>query len=374
VIAAQTSDDTLATALLCAGLGGARGAAAPLTHAEWNGLARALLRANWRPGDLLRWGVDAARGALPIDAATADRLGALLGQAVTVAAELERLAQAGIRVLSRADERYPSRWRTRLREQGPPLLFVAGPVSLLERGGIAAVGSREVDAGGATFARAVGEAAARGKTPLISGGARGVDREAMFGALDAGGEAVGILADGLSRTLRAPEVRRMVADEQLVLLSPHRPDARFEIWRAMGRNKLIYALADVAIVISSDAERGGTWAGATENLRHDWSPLFVRNGEDIPDGNRRLLELGALPLDDLDLESADGHEILASLLSRAAAQSGAGALGTVQSPLLADLDGRPSRPGNPIGNGQPDGPDKRLTGPDTNQLAFGEGF
>ena len=371
---AALSDDTLATVLLCAGLGGKRGAASPLTQAEWNALARALMHANWRPGDLLCWGVDAARGALDIEPAAAERLEILLGQAVIAATELERLAQAGIRVLARADEAYPSRWRSRLREQSPPLLFVAGPISLLERGGIAAVGSRQVDEDGAAFARHAGAAAARAETPVISGGARGVDREAMFGALDSGGEAIGILADGLSRTLRSPDVRRMVAEEQLVLASPHRPDAHFEVWRAMGRNKLIYALADAAIVISSDADRGGTWAGATENLRHDWCPLFVRNGTDVPEGNRRLLKLGALPIDDQDLASPNGHSLLASLLARADAECRDRVSGTAQPPLLEELFEHPLRSGA-IGNGPANRRDEqRLSTSDGNQLALGDGF
>jgi predicted Rossmann fold nucleotide-binding protein DprA/Smf involved in DNA uptake len=349
--AARLSDDTLATVLVCAGLGAQRGAATPLSHKEWNGLVRSLIRASWRPGDLMRWGVAAAREALALDVELADRLDDLLGQAVLVAAELERLTGAGIGVLSRADESYPTRWRSRLREQAPPLLFVAGPASLLERGGIAAVGSRDVDDTGAAFARAVGHGAARTGSPMISGGARGVDREAMFGSLEAGGEAVGIMPDGLGRALRSPDVRRSVAEEQLVLVSPHRPDAGFKIWRAMDRNKLIYALADVAIVISSDEGRGGTWAGATENLRNDWSPLFVRAGNCIPGGNRRLIELGALPLSDSDLEDSPG-ELLTLLLARAERESGKRPSHPAQQSLLDGVDEDFRGPTSRVHNGQ----------------------
>lgn len=34
----------------------------------------------------------------------------------------------------------------------------------------------------------------------------------------------------------------------------------------MQRNKLIYALADASLVVSSDLNKGGTWAGAVEQL------------------------------------------------------------------------------------------------------------
>ena len=43
----------------------------------------------------------------------------------------------------------------------------------------------------------------------------------------------------------------------------------------MGRNRLIYTLADYAVIVASDAESGGTWAGAVETLKNGWIPIFV---------------------------------------------------------------------------------------------------
>jgi predicted Rossmann fold nucleotide-binding protein DprA/Smf involved in DNA uptake len=64
----------------------------------------------------------------------------------------------------------------------------------------------------------------------------------------------------------------------------------------MERNRLIYAAADYAVVVASDAGSGGTWAGANEALRHGWLPVFVLEHPDMPEGNRQLLERGARPL------------------------------------------------------------------------------
>ena len=47
----------------------------------------------------------------------------------------------------------------------------------------------------------------------------------------------------------------------------------------MGRNKLIYAHGDWAVVVAAEAETGGTWAGAVECLRSGWTPVFVRSGD-----------------------------------------------------------------------------------------------
>lgn len=48
-----------------------------------------------------------------------------------------------------------------------------------------------------------------------------------------------------------------------------------------------------AIVVASDAETGGTWAGATETLKNDWAPVFVLEHDQMPQGNRLLLQKGA---------------------------------------------------------------------------------
>ena len=108
--------------------------------------------------------------------------------------------------------------------------------------------------------------------PVVSGGARGTDRLAMGAALDAGGVAFGVLADSLERTVRQPDLRQLLLDGQLVLLTPYAPTAGFSVGAAMGRNKVIYGLADFAVVVSSDYQTGGTWAGAVEALKGGWCP------------------------------------------------------------------------------------------------------
>jgi predicted Rossmann fold nucleotide-binding protein DprA/Smf involved in DNA uptake len=84
----------------------------------------------------------------------------------------------------------------------------------------------------------------------------------------------------------------------LALVTPYAPGAGFSVGAAMGRNKLIYALADYALVIASDVDKGGTWAGATEALKARWIPVFVLDGLQSPEGNRQLLQKGAVPLPD----------------------------------------------------------------------------
>jgi predicted Rossmann fold nucleotide-binding protein DprA/Smf involved in DNA uptake len=216
--------------------------------------------------------------------------------------ELERLSERGIGVLTRVDREYPSRLLNSLKHIAPPVLFTAGRRGLLDRGGIAAVGSRNIDESGQTFAKEIGRKCALSLLPLISGGARGTDALAMQSAIEAGGAAVGVLADSLERAVRGADLREALENGNLALITPYSPGASFTVGAAMGRNKLIYALADYAVVVSSEVETGGTWRGATEALKAKWCPVFVRSGDDSPAGNRELLKKGALALPDSELK------------------------------------------------------------------------
>src|SRR5439155_6990080 len=99
---------------------------------------------------------------------------------------------------------------------------------------------------GAAFAKAVGRKALAAGLKVVSGGARGTDRIAMDGAMEADGKAIGALADSLETTIRKSDVRDLLLDGRLVLLTPYAPTAGFSVGAAMGHNKLIYGLADFA--------------------------------------------------------------------------------------------------------------------------------
>jgi predicted Rossmann fold nucleotide-binding protein DprA/Smf involved in DNA uptake len=142
----------------------------------------------------------------------------------------------------------------------------------------------------------VGRLAAEARRGLISGGAKGIDRAAMHGALQAGGDAVGVMADSLERAVVARDNREPLMEGRLVLVSPYDPAAGFNVGHAMNRNKIIYALADAALVVTSDFEKGGTWAGAIEQLEQlRYVPLFVRNGANSGKGNAALIQHGGRP-------------------------------------------------------------------------------
>lgn len=303
------SDDGKAIIMLCSQLGLANGEephVSPLTLREWNVLARKIQDSEIKhPSALLGVSPEDLTKRLGVTLAEAERIAQLLARGGRLALELEQLAANGIWCLTRADEFYPNRIRDTLKNQAPAVLFGAGDTTILEKRAIGIVGSRDLDETGADFARRLGGLCARSLVAVVSGGARGTDRIAMQGVLDAGGYAIGILSDSLIRNIRQPDVRQFITDGRLVLLTPYRPDNGFSVGAAMGRNKIIYGAADFSVVVSSDYQKGGTWAGAVETLTAGWCPVFVRSGDNVGPGNQELINKGARPISDADLEGVD---------------------------------------------------------------------
>lgn len=290
------SEDTKAILLLCGHLGSGCDFE-PLNLGDYNQIVRWLLAKELRPADLLD---GTAIHDVALDTGISeDRLNALLKRGVKLGFAVEQWNQGGLWVVSRGDAEYPRRYKEHLKEKAPPLLFGAGDPALLQGGGLAIVGSRDVDEAGQTFAGDVAVWCAHGGMPVVSGGARGVDQIAMSSALEAGGIVIGVLSDTLLRRSVMREARSALADGRLLLVSPYHPEAGFTVGNAMGRNKLIYALADFGLVVSAEHKKGGTWEGAIEELkRKPGRPVFVRMSNHVPLGNCKLVELGGVPFPD----------------------------------------------------------------------------
>jgi predicted Rossmann fold nucleotide-binding protein DprA/Smf involved in DNA uptake len=286
-------DDSLVLLLLCSTLAASETAPSPLSPREWFLLQDRLPQAGLGgPAALLEADPDALSSTVRLPKAFAERLKALLGRKEAVLAELTELGRLGIWPLTSADAAYPTAALERMGNRMPQVLFGVGDASRLRSSGVAIVGSRNVDAAGSAYAERLGQLCAGAGLTVISGGARGVDLQAMEGALRAGGGVLAVLADRLVTAAARLDPEYAA---QLTLLACVHPRLGFSRGIAMQRNRVIHALGRYALVVAS-AEYGGTWNGSLENLAHRWSPVFVRAGADVPVGNRELLRRGARPL------------------------------------------------------------------------------
>jgi DNA processing protein len=305
LISANTQAILLLTAPLITGHNGnAKGEL--LTQAEYQRLARRLWDLKHEPADLLEVNADDLLQKVEMVVAI-DRMRQLLGRGFQLSQAIERWHSRAIWVVSRADQEYPRKIKNRLKEDSPAVLYGCGEPGLLDSGGLAIIGSRHVEQALIEYTEDVGQQCAVARKSVISGGAQGIDRAGMRGALEAGGQTIGVLAENLERAALNRENRNWLLEEKLVLVSAYDPGAGFNVGHAMQRNKLIYALADAALVVNAEFEKGGTWAGATEQLQKlRFVPVYVRSTGEIGQGLEALTRMGAQPWPN----PAHPHELL----------------------------------------------------------------
>jgi len=293
----QVSPNTEAILLLTAPLlvGKQIDTVKPLAPREYRELALALVELGREPADLMQDQEllnEIAQGVV------AKRVVQLLNRGLQLAQALDGWSQRGIRVLSRADSEYPALLKERLKGNAPSLLYCCGNLDLFNRGGLAVVGSRKVDENNdlVGYTDQVGAASASEGISIISGGARGADKISMLGSLKRGGFAVGVLSCKMKQDVVSKDYKPHLRENRLLLCSVADPSAGWNTGHAMQRNKYIYALADHALIIASET-KGGTWEGATEQLKKfKCCPVLVNASVCPAAGNKKLLTLGAKPI------------------------------------------------------------------------------
>ena len=268
----------------------------PLEAREWSKLAQQLLELDLEPRELLEFSREDFQTRLQYSPEQADRFLRLIDRSASMGFELNRYASMGIQLVTRADQAYPRRLKKKLGNACPPIFYSAGDLELLEDPCAGYVGSREIGQEDLEFTKKAVRKTVAQYYSVVSGGARGVDTAAETEALQCGSVAIVFLADSLARRIRKKDTINAIQEGRLLLLSPVKPEAGFQAGVAMARNKLIYCHSSGTVAVRSDLNKGGTWAGAMECLKHQWSPVFCWNNPAYQ-GNMGLIEQGAIPID-----------------------------------------------------------------------------
>ena len=266
-----------------------------LSPTRWHRLASVLADNGLSPGDVFdpALEVEAIPG-MPPEISVSIR--ELLTDASVPTVAADDVGRTGIWTLTVVDNAYPQALTDRLFRNAPPVIFGVGDPSLLTGEGIGIVGSRNVTAEGTEVAQRIATAAVQLSRPVVSGGARGVDQVAMNSANQSSGSVVGVLADSLQSRVRNPDILRALDAGSTCLISQQVPSAGFTPAAAMGRNKLIYALSEVTVVVACEEATGGTWAGATEALKNSNGVVAVWRGNGEGSGNAALERQGAVSI------------------------------------------------------------------------------
>ncbi len=235
-----------------------------------------------------------------------------------VEAELKRAWKTGALPVAACEPEYPALLRAIA--DPPPMIYVQGHLSLVERPCVALIGARNASALGMKLAGKLARDLGQLGYVICSGLARGIDGAAHNAALETG--TIAVVAGGIDR-IYPPEhadLHRRIVGEGLVV-SERPPGAEPTAQDFPRRNRLISGLSRGVVVIEA-AERSGTLITtrfATDQGREVFavpgSPLDPRSK-----GPNRLLKDGATLVETAD----DIHTVLQHQLPPACAEEEGG--------------------------------------------------
>ncbi|MDQ6608416.1 MAG: DNA-processing protein DprA [Bacteroidota bacterium] len=179
----------------------------------------------------------------------------------------------------------------------PSVLYVKGNKKILEEKSIAIVGSRDASEIALQFTDNIAKLASEEYKVVVSGFAKGVDKQALDSAINYKGQSIIVLPQGIMTFGSGfTKYYSQIINGDVLVLSTFFPKAPWKAELAMARNPIIYGLAN-KIYVAESAEKGGTWSGVVDGLRKG-RKIFVRQSESSEkNANVILIEKGAIPVD-----------------------------------------------------------------------------
>ncbi len=209
----------------------------------------------------------------------------------------EDLLEQGYEVIPINSSEYPKTLKENLNNYSPPIIYTKGNKQILQENSVAIVGSREASEIALQFTNNIAEQVSKEYKIVVSGFAKGVDKQALNSAIEHNGRSIIVLPQGIMTFAYGfKKYYKQIADGNILVMSTFFPKAPWSVQLAMARNPIIYGLAKEIFVAESN-EKGGTWAGVIDGLRKR-RKIFIRMPEPSEKkANKLLIEKGAVPVD-----------------------------------------------------------------------------
>ncbi len=211
---------------------------------------------------------------------------------------VEDLFEQGYDIIPITSEKYSGTLKNNLkRTYAPPLIYVKGNQKMLKEQSMAIVGSRNASGAALRFTDNVALEASKNCKVVVSGFAKGVDKQALDSAIKYNGQSMIVLPQGIMTFASGfKKYYPQIISGDVLVLSAFFPKAPWNVKLAMARNPIIYGLAD-EIFVAESSDKGGTWAGVIDGLRKG-RKIFVRVPEkNEKNANQLLINQGAVPVD-----------------------------------------------------------------------------
>ncbi|MDR0591603.1 MAG: DNA-processing protein DprA [Candidatus Nomurabacteria bacterium] len=185
----------------------------------------------------------------------------------------------------------------------PKKLYYRGNLPENRPKSVAIVGSRKPTAYGQAVGYKLASELAMKGIVVISGLALGIDSVAHKGALDAGGQTIAVLGNGIDKIYPRTNVglAQKIEEGSGAIISEYAPGTPTYPSNFLARNRIVSGLSD-AIVVVEAATRSGTLSTAAHALSQG-RPVFAVPGNitnPMSAGCNNLIKQGAMPLTELD--------------------------------------------------------------------------
>lgn len=210
---------------------------------------------------------------------------------------VDELMAQGYDILPITHEDYPKLLKENLKFNAPTVIYTKGNKSLLQEPSIAIVGSRSADVMSLSFTDNIAKSATKNNKVVVSGFAKGVDRQALDSAVGTNGKSIIVLPQGIMTFGSGfKQYFKHIIQGRVLVMSSFAPKAPWSVEFAMARNPIIYGMASEIFVAQSE-EKGGTWSGVIDGLRRKRS-IYVRYPEkNEKNANLLLIQNGASAVD-----------------------------------------------------------------------------
>ncbi|HAH58304.1 MAG TPA: DNA transporter [Bacteroidales bacterium] len=223
----------------------------------------------------------------------------------------EKLIDQGIEIVHIMEKyAYPKVLKENLKKDAPIVIYTKGNADLLNKNSIAIVGSRSCSKKSLDFTDTIAKKAVAEKSVIVSGFAKGIDKQALDSALNHKGQSIIVLPQGIETYTTKTYYAAIVRGDVLVI-SIYHPKAPWSVGLAMDRNKIIYGLAK-EIYAAESGNTGGTWEGVLDGIKRG-RKVFVRvAAAEEKNANNLLISKGAVPVDEsgMILKPQETHSTL----------------------------------------------------------------
>lgn len=223
----------------------------------------------------------------------------------------ESLLSQGFEIIPITSPEYSETLKANLKvAHSPAVLYVKGNKKILQEKSIAIVGSRSASEIALKFTDNIAKLASKEFKVVVSGFAKGVDKQALDSAIKYKGQSIIVLPQGIMTFSSGfKKYYKQIVSGDVLVLSTFFPKVPWKVELAMARNPIIYGLAD-EIYVSESAENGGTWSGVIDGLRKG-RKIYVRKPEpNEKNANNILIQKGAIPVDFNGVELPKTYELI----------------------------------------------------------------